>query len=235
MKLRATLLVALVLNGWGCGQSPTVPMAVSGPENVFDGDGSGGTAAAKRKPGSSNTFNLQFFNAVHNRHPNDPALEPLEGSDVSSDVAQLTGSVSGIAGGRVFTLAGGPFTLTIENVRKGHGAGDFCGDDTIQPLLAEKQLVGTPLTGTTTNLRIDENDGAINLVVDGITHTDGQTWRVVLFSTSGSRARITEDAGILSVVQDYGEVGFRVPGRGNKNVESYGCKLYFAFSLATPQ
>ena len=233
MTWRATLIVGLVWFVAACGQTPTSPAARSGAGAVVAENAErAGVSSSTRKPGTTSTFSFQFIDGLHTQHPNDISGEPIA-SEVVGGPIQLTGTVSGTAGSRVFTLAGGPLTLTVQNVRRDH-AGPGCGTAVEDLLRNTKQLVGSPLNGTAAKLVIQEADGTLELTVDGIAGADEQTWRVVLFSTSGSRAQITEAGGIVTVIQNYGEVSFRVPApRGPKNVESYGaCKLYFGLTLS---
>jgi hypothetical protein len=227
----ATTAVALALAA--CSQSPTSPATLSGPGSSV-GSGGGGVVglAGRGNPQPPVGFNFAFFDhAPATPHPNDNQAEPV-GSDLIGGSAQLAGTIKGSVGSRTFALAGGAIDLVITNVRQGHGQADNCGPG-IQALLETKGLVGSPLYGTSTNLEIDESGSGFSLTIDGIAGNDGQAWRVVLFSTSGSHAQLSEDSsGAITVIQDYGEVGFRVPAqRGNKWGESYGCKLYFAFTL----
>jgi hypothetical protein len=233
MIRQTTLAVGLVLLVAACGQMPTSPDTGAGMGAALAQDvGSGGSATTRgRNPASPATFNFRFINGLNSQHPNDISGEPVA-SEVSGGPIQLTGTVSGAPGSRVFTLAGGPLTLTIQNVRRDH-AGAGCGAAVEELLRGSKQLVGVPLTGTAAKVVVNEADGTANLEVNGVAGADGQTWNVFLFSTSGSHAQITDSGGVITVVQNYGEVGFRVPApRGNKNLEAYGaCKLYFGFDL----
>jgi hypothetical protein len=231
MVRKTTLVTGLVWLVAACGQMPTAPDLRVGA-TLADEAGSGGSATTRGgKPTSPSTFTFQFISGLNSLHPNDISGEPVV-SEVSGGPMQLTGTVSGAPGSRVFTLAGGPLTLTIQNVRRDH-AGDGCGTAVEDLLRNTKHLVGYPLNGAATKLQVDEANDTVNLEVDGIAGADGQTWNVFLFSTSGSHAQITDVGGVIRVIQNYGEVSFRVPApRGNKNLEAYGaCKLYFGLDL----
>jgi hypothetical protein len=243
MTTRATsvaVVCAMAIVAGCSGQSPVSPDSFgSGAASSTSASGPVTLALSKGKPVPNQGIGqVTFVNSLglYTRVPTDPDQgNPLSGG-IDSTLFQLTGTVSGSTPARIIRATGsGTGTMTVHDVVPDQVP--FNGNCR-ETDMRDAGLVGPSLSGALTNLQVDEGERTVAFSFDFSPATgpyQGQSWHVGGYSSNNFRATIQWSGQSVSVVQNYGEIGFGQNGKGRNTVQFGGCRAYWSFTIDLTQ